>query len=454
MGLPLKIVAVDDDPLARELLQVVLEPRGYDLTILSDGQAALDHVTRHGADVVIADVLMPGVNGLVLLTALKNLDPLIEVLLLSGEVSVENAVLAIKQGALDYLTKPLDQGKLLGFLDQIEQHRALRSHVGALERQLEETCQFQGMVGKNPVMLEVFSLIRRLAKHFTTVLVTGETGTGKDMVARALHSLSPRAAAPFIPCNCAAITESLAESELFGHERGAFTGAVATKRGLFEAAHGGTIFLDEVSEMPLTQQPKLLRVLESGEIQRVGSPTPIKLDVRVVASTNRSLRDWVKDGRFRQDLYYRLNVVDISLPPLRDRKDDLPLLCHHFLNALNERTGKSINGLSRQAQAALFRHDWPGNVRELARTLEHGALLAKGNFIGLQDLPPSLQQGPQPGLQSAAAVVAPSTLDQAEREQILQALRTAGNNKVRAAELLGVSRRSLYRMLHRHGIAL
>ena len=454
MGSQLKIVAVDDDPLARELLQAVLAPRDYDLTILSDGQATLDHVTRYGADVIIADVRMPGVNGLELLTAIKDLDPLIEVLLLSGEISVENAVLAIKQGALDYMTKPLEQAKLLGFLDQIEEHRALRSHVGALERQIEETCQFHGMVGKNPMMLEVFSLIRRLAKHFTTVLVTGETGTGKDMVARALHALSPRAAAPFIPCNCAAITETLAESELFGHERGAFTGAVGMKRGLFEAARGGTIFLDEVSEMPLTLQPKLLRVLESGEIQRVGSPTPIKLDVRVVAATNRPLRDWVKDGRFRQDLYYRLNVVEVFLPPLRDRKDDLPLLCCHFLNGLNERTSKGINGLSRQAQVALFRHDWPGNVRELARALEHGALLAKGNFIGLQDLPPSFQQGPQPGLQPNAAVAAPPTLDQTEREQILKALRTAGNNKVRAAELLGVSRRSLYRKLHRHGIAL
>jgi two-component system response regulator HydG len=205
--------------------------------------------------------------------------------------------------------------------------------------------------------------------------------------------------------------------------------------------------------MPLTLQPKLLRVLESGEIQRVGSPTPIMLDVRVIAATNRNLRDWVKNGRFRQDLYYRLNVVEVFLPPLRDRKDDLPLLCRHFLNALNERMGKGINGLSRQAQAALFRHDWPGNVRELARTIEHAALLAKGNFIGLKDLPPSFQQGPELSM-PPVAMVAPPTLDQAEREQILQALRTAGNNKVRAAELLGVSRRSLYRMLHRHGIAL
>jgi len=453
MGSLLKVIGVDDDPLSRELLKAVLVPRGYELTIFSDGQAVLDHVTRYGADVIIADVRMPGVSGLQLLKDIKSLDPLIEVILLSGDVSVENAVLAIKQGALDYLTKPLDQPKLLGFLTQIEEHRALRSEVGALERQLKETCRFHGMVGKNPMMLEVFSLIRRLAKHFTTVLVAGETGTGKDMVARALHAISPRAAGPFIPCNCAAITESLAESELFGHERGAFTGAVATRRGLFEAAQGGTVFLDEVSELPLTLQPKLLRVLESGEIQRVGSATPIRLDVRVVAATNRNLRGWVEDGRFRRDLHYRLNVVEIVLPPLRDRKDDLPLLWQHFLTALNERTGRTINGLSRQAQAALFRHNWPGNVRELARTLEHAALLSKGNFIGFQDLPSALQQGPQAGLGPEEAV-ASSTLDQAERDQIVQALRSAGNNKVRAAELLGISRRSLYRKLHRHGITL
>jgi len=453
MGSLLKVIGVDDDPLSRELLKAVLVPRGCELTIFSDGQAVLDHVTRHGADVIVADVRMPGISGLQLLKDIKSLDPLIEVILLSGDVNVENAVLAIKQGALDYLTKPLDQPKLFEFLTQIEEHRALRTQVGALERQLKETCRFHGMVGKNPMMLEVFSLIRRLAKHFTTVLVAGETGTGKDMVARALHALSPRASGPFIPCNCAAITESLAESELFGHERGAFTGAISMRRGLFEAAQGGTVFLDEVSELPLTLQPKLLRVLESGEIQRVGSTTPIKLDVRVVAATNRNLREWLEDGRFRRDLYYRLNVVEIVLPPLRDRKDDLPLLWHHFLTALNQRTGKGINGLSRQAQAALFRHDWPGNVRELARTLEHAALLAKGTFIGLQDLPSALQYGPQAGLRPEEAV-APATLDQAERDQIVQALRSAGNNKVRAAELLGISRRSLYRKLHRHGITL
>jgi DNA-binding NtrC family response regulator len=452
-GLPLRVVVVDDDPLTRKLLKAVFASRGYDLTVLNDGRSVLDHVTRYGTDIVIADVKMPCVNGLELLTAIKNLDPLIEVLLLSNKPSVEQVVLAIKQGAIDYLTKPLDRAKLLEFLVQIEEHRALRIHVGALQRQIEDTSQFHGMVGRNPLMLEVFSLIRRLAKHFTTVLVTGETGTGKEMVARALHALSPRAAAPIIPCNCAAITETLAESELFGHERGAFTGAVGTKRGLFEAARGGTIFLDEVSEMPLTLQPKLLRVLESGEIQRVGSPIPIMLDVRVVAATNRGLRDWVKDGRFRQDLYYRLNTIEIHLPPLRDRKDDLPLLCQHFLTALNTRTGQSMKGLSRQAQTALFRHDWPGNVRELARTLEHAVLLAQGNFIGLKDLPPSFQHGPEPSLRPVVAVP-PPTLDQAEREQILRALRTAGNNKVRAAELLGISRRSFYRMLYKHSITL
>jgi DNA-binding NtrC family response regulator len=449
----MKIVVVDDDPLARELLAEMLAARGYALALLCDGQAALDHVTRYGADVVIADVVMPGVNGLQLLTKLKHVDPLIEVILLSGHASVEDAVLAIKHEALDYLTKPVDQPRLLELLAQIEEQRALRSHVGALQQQLEAACQFQGMVGKNPLMLEVFSLIRRLAKHFTTVLVTGETGTGKEMVAKALHVLSPRASAPFIPCNCAAIPETLAESELFGHERGAFTGAVATKPGRFEAAKGGTIFLDEVSEMPVTLQPKLLRVLESGEIQRVGSPTPIRLDVRVIATTNRNLRDWVEAGRFRRDLFYRLNVVEISLPPLRDRKDDLPLLCSHFLRLANQRTGKSIQGLSRQAQAALFRHDWPGNVRELARTIEHAALLTQGNFIGLKDLPPALQHlSVPPG--GRAFEGGPLTLDEVERAQILQALRIAGNNKVRAAELLSISRRSLYRKLHRHRIAL
>jgi two-component system response regulator HydG len=395
MGSRIHIVVVDDDPRARTVLRRALSHRTFDLTVLGDGRAVLEYVTRHVADVLIADVTMPGVNGLELLTAIKNHDPLIEVLLLSRKASVEQAVSAVKRGALDYLTKPLDQAKLLGILGEITTQRALRSHVGVLQRQLETAHQFHGMVGRNPRMLEVFSLVRRLATHFRTLVITGETGTGKEMIARALHTLSPRAAAPFIPWNCAAMTETLAESELFGHERGAFTGALRTKRGLFEAAKGGTIFLDEVSEMSSTLQPKLLRVLESGEIQRVGSPTSIMLDVRVIAATNRRLREWVTDGRFRQDLYHRLNTIEIHLPALRDRKDDVPLLCQHFLTILNGRTGKHVKGLSRQAQVALFQHDWPGNVRELARTLEHAVLLTQGTFIGMKDLPPSFQREPR-----------------------------------------------------------
>ncbi len=380
----------------------------------------------------------------------KELDPLIELIFIDQNPLRERIVHAVKEGAYDFLPQPIDLKALSRSVREIHENRHLRYKVGQLQNQMEESVVFHGIIARSPLMLEVFSMIRRLAKHFTTVLITGETGTGKEMVARALHELSPRRSKNFVACNCSALVETLLESELFGHVKGAFTGAIRTKHGLFEVADGGTIFLDEIGELSPQMQVKFLRVLQNQEVKRVGSNEIIHVDARVVTATNKDLIKAMQEGHFREDLYYRLNTAEIYLPPLRERREDVPLLTKHFLGTMNQKLGKKIKGITRQAQIALLNYPWKGNVRELENVVERAALLASKDFITLTDLPPHLQQFTHPARSSESTPLNIKTLDEVEEEHIRRVMKNVGENKTVAARILGVSRRSLYRKLEKY----
>ncbi|MGD0205889.1 MAG: sigma-54 dependent transcriptional regulator, partial [Dehalococcoidia bacterium] len=363
--LPITIVAIDDDAMILELVRDGLAQEGVEILTSTDAQSGLELVLRRRAQIVMLDLMMPHLSGMEVLERIVEADPGIDVILLTGHYSTDSAVEAIQKGACDYLTKPVSIDKLrerVGSLlaDARQRQRALQS-----ERALLEASLFEGIVGQSPLMLEVFARIRRVAPHFRTVLVTGATGTGKELAARALHRLSPAASGPFVVVNCAAVVETLFESELFGHVRGAFTGATQDKVGMFEYAQGGTLMLDEIGDTPLATQSKLLRVLQTQEVQRVGSPAVRKLDVRVIGATNRDLETLGAEKKFRDDLYYRLSMVEIKLPRLAERKEDLPLLERHFLERFAAEYHKPLAHLTRRAQSVLARYPWPGNVREL-----------------------------------------------------------------------------------------
>jgi DNA-binding NtrC family response regulator len=400
---------------------------------------------------------MPDVGGLDVLRAIREIDPRCQAVLMTGYASVETAVEAIKLGASDYLSKPLDFARLEQLLisvrDDLERRRSLLSIEGDVARRLE----FCGMIGRGPVMQDLFGMIRRLAPHVRTALVTGETGTGKELVARALHRMGPRKDKRFVAVNCSAVVETLFESELFGHVRGAFTGATDNKTGLFELADGGTLFLDEIGELPMTVQAKLLRVLELGEVHRVGSLEPRRVNVHVVAATNRDLRKEVSEGRFRSDLYYRLNVVEVKLPALRDRREDISYLTAAFVRETAERLLKPIVGLTSGAERVLGMAPWDGNVRELRNVVERACILADGDFITERELAVSMPMAPYtPAPMTSAAVrdtseagVSGDLLVTVEREHIQRALVRSHGNKKAAARMLGLSRRALYRRLER-----
>jgi DNA-binding NtrC family response regulator len=363
---------------------------------------------------------------------------------MTGQYSTESAVEAIQKGASDYMNKPLSLDKLREKVGKLVQEAKRSQHALQLDRDLVETYRFEGMIGRSPLMLDAYTRIRRVAPHFRTVLVTGPTGTGKELAARSLHHLSPVAAGPFAVCNCAAIVETLFESELFGYVKGAFTGATQDKIGLFEYANGGTLLLDEIGEMPLTTQSKLLRVLQSQEIQRVGSPAGRKIDVRVVAATNRDLPTQVAEKKFREDLFYRLSMVEIKLPPLLDRIEDLPLLEHHFLEQFAAQYNKPLATLTRRAQALLARHSWPGNVRELENVIGHACMMSEGAKIDVQELPGYLSNPESQVLLQREEVLPLAELDRRHARRVLDHV---GGNKVRAAEILGISRVTLYRLI-------
>lgn len=441
------ILVVDDDTDMREMLQDMLKDRGHQVATAGSGQDALKLLGEEDYAVVLTDLRMKGMQGLELLTEIKRTHPDINVILMTGFGSVETAVEAMKHGASDYLTKPVKKDELMRVIERVVREASLRREVSRLRKEVHKEYSFHQILGKSKPMQAVFDLIKRVADSPTNVLITGESGTGKELVAKAIHYNSDRKDAPFIPVNCAAIPEQLLESELFGHMRGAFTDAKMDKRGLFEEAQKGTLFLDEISELPLLLQAKLLRAIQEKEIRRVGANKPIPVDVRIIAATNLNLGEEVKAKRFRDDLYYRLNVIELKLPPLRDRREDIPLLVEAFLKKCGESRGKDVKGVSEAALAMLMDYAWPGNVRELENVIERAVTLSRGEKILPDDLPQAVQgaRGDRRVLDEAAEKTLP--LHEIEKEYIKKILEKMGGNKYQAAHALGIDRKTLYRKL-------
>ena len=417
---------------------------GLEILTASDAEAGLELFLRARPDVVLLDLLLSKMNGMEMLDRMVAADPGANVILMAAHYSTDSAVEAIQKGACDYLTKPLDITKLRNRISVLIADAKKRQRALHLDHALIETFQLEGMIGRSPVMLDTFAKVRRVAPHFQTVLVTGATGTGKELVARALHRLSPYGSGPFVICNCSALVETLIESELFGYVRGAFTGATQDKIGLFENASGGTVFLDEIGELSLPAQAKLLRVLQQKEVQRVGSPATRAVDVRVIGATNRQLRAMVADGQFREDLYYRLSMVEIPLPRLLERKEDLPLLQKHFVNKFATQYGKKINGITRRAQRRMATYSWPGNVRELENVIGNAAMMTEGNTIDLGDLPEPLRGL---SINNTALDDATLSMEEVQTRHVLYVLERVGGNKTRAAEILGIGRATVYEIL-------
>ena len=443
---PLLLLA-DDDSQIRQLLSEVGDREKFDVLEAADGAAAIEMLQRRHIDLVLLDLHMPRVNGLDVLRAVRASGTSSQIALMSGAASVEDAVEAVKLGATEYFAKPLDLPRVRALMRSMRKQYLDRNTVMASDADLAERLEVCGMIGRSPAMREVFSLIDRLAPHARNVLITGETGTGKELVARALHELGLRKDRKLITVNCSAVVETLFESELFGHVRGAFTGATSDKTGVFEAANGGTVFLDEVGELPQGAQAKLLRTIENGELQRVGSVDLRKVDVRVIAATNRRLDGEAAAGRFRSDLYYRLNVVEITVPPLRERSEDIPYLTAAFVRKFARDFGRPITGLTAAAEERLNRWSWPGNVRELRNVIERACLLCEGHLLTEADLSRSLKERP---------VAAAATDDDAcgpppGRDEVRTALEATGGNKSLAARRLGISRRALYRLIDKYG---
>jgi DNA-binding NtrC family response regulator len=447
-----RLLIVEDDAAQRVGLQKLLSSWGYGVDVAKDGREALDKITQHRPSIVLSDLIMPDIGGLDLLRSVKQDDADVTVVLLTAQGSVESAVEAIKQGAYDYLTKPIDPQRLRIVLDQIASRNDTLREMRALRRQLQERGTFGRMVGASLEMRKIYQVVEQAAPTSASVLITGESGTGKELVAQTLHQLSPRASQPFVPLNCAAIPDTLLESELFGHEKGAFTGAIARRAGAFELAHRGTLFLDEIAEMTPTTQAKLLRVLQERSFRPLGGTREHSVDIRVVAATNQDPLDAVKQNRLREDLYYRLNVFAIQLPPLRERKDDIPLLIQAFIREFNDRHSRQVAGVSEAAMAVLNNYSWPGNVRELRNAIERATIVAKGPLLESGDLPPltSAPETPPLGIPAGADALTPgTTVDEAERRLIEITLQHTGGNKTRAAELLGISLKTLHNKLNR-----
>jgi two-component system response regulator HydG len=447
-----KVLVVEDDPDIRKILELFLAEKGFQVKVAESAQRALEVLDQEPTDLILSDVRMPGMSGLELLRHLKERDPEIQLVLMTAYSCVKDAVEAIQLGAADYVEKPIDFRRLERVMQTVLEKRQLEHRTRILEQRLQGSVVFEGVVARSQSMLEIFAFVERLARYPTTALITGESGTGKELVARALHNLSPLRDRPFVICNCTTLAPTLLESELFGHVRGAFTGADRDRKGLFEAAHGGTIFLDEIGELPLSVQVKLLRVLENREIKRIGSPDPIQIEIRVIAATNRDLAQMVKLGTFRDDLYYRLNVGAQHLPPLRERKEDIELLARHFIDIFNEKLARSVAGMTPQVLDIFQRYPWPGNVRELANVIERAMVVVKGSLILPENLPPHLFEA-RPVMGDDPDAMPDLTLQAAEREQILRALQASGGKRVEAARRLGLSRRTLYRKLDRYGIS-
>ena len=447
----LRIVVVDDEPAQRELIGGFLTKQGHEVFAAGSGTEALAHVRDRQMDLVLSDCRMPGMSGPDLLQKIKAVNPEIPLILMTAYGTVETAVQAMKDGAADYLTKPLDLEELLVRVGRVTEQARLKREVRELQRQLVERHRLEGIIGESGRMQEVLALVTRVAPSDATVLIRGESGIGKELIARAIHFNSRRAAGPLVSLNCAALPEQLLESELFGHERGAFTGAVAQRKGRFEQADGGTIFLDEIGDLSPTLQVKLLRVLQEREFERVGGNKTLGVDVRILAATHRDLEQAMRDGTFREDLYYRLNVVTIQIPPLRDRREDIPLLLDHFLHKFAEKNRREVTGLTAAARDAFLKYDYPGNIRELENLVERAVLLCRGRVIDLEDLPAAVRPGERSADQPESRRL-PDILGQIERQTIREALERCGGVQTQAAEALGISERVLRYKMKKYGL--
>jgi len=441
-----KILVVDDEAIIRESLRDWLSDVGHQVLIAENGPQALEIIKKEKPGIVIADLVMPGMDGIELMKRTKEISPGIEVIIITAYGSIPTAIAAMREGAYDYLEKPFCPEKAELLIDRLVEHQGLIEENISLHQKLEEPYRFENIIAKSAKMQQVIEVIKIVAKSNATVLIASESGTGKELIARAIHSQSYRKDKPFVAVSCAALPESLLESELFGHEKGAFTGAHAQRKGKFEVANRGTLFLDEIGEMSANIQVHLLRVLEEKEFTRVGGNELIKVDVRVISATNKDIKKAVADGQFREDLYYRLNVVSIELPPLRERKEDIPLLARHFLKKFAVENQKEIAGFSPEANDFLLKYEWPGNVRELENAIERAVILAKNSYIEVADLP-------QESLTLAHPAPPVKSLREVEKNHILNILsKTHGNNYSEAARILGISRVTLYNKLKAYGL--
>jgi two-component system response regulator HydG len=448
------ILVVDDDRAHRTMLKTLLSGWGYQIFEADDGETAIAAVRNQPFDLVLMDIRMLKVSGLEALVEIKAFNPAIPVMIMTAYASLETAVEAVKKGAYDYLPKPLDFDELRLKMERAMEHRQLKEENAQLRDSLGSRFDRRNLIGSAPVMARLLDTIAQVAPSEATVLITGESGTGKEMIAGAIHFNSRRREGPFVKINCAAITETLLESELFGHEKGAFTGADRRKEGKFRQAEGGTIFLDEVSEMSLAMQVKLLRVLQEREITRVGGNEAVTVDVRVIAATNRDLSEAIAAGRFREDLFYRLNVVAITAPPLRERVEDIPILAQHFLTHFALKNSKPVKGFSPQAMDRLVRYPWPGNVRELMNAIERGVVLSRSEYLEETELSLVMTTGPSEatGDDSPGSEKRPSSLDEVEKDAVIRTLEDAKGNKSEAARRLGVTRRTLHLKLKKYGL--
>jgi two-component system response regulator HydG len=452
-----KLLIVDDEHEHLQSLRRLFEREGVTVQTATSGELALDVVRQSPIDVILTDLMMPGMSGQDLLRAARAIRPEIDVVVMTAYATIENAVEAMREGAYDFIQKPFKSAVVLRVAERALERQALRAENVMLRRELAEVApgsvRGRPIIGRSPAMLATMETVQQAAPSTATVLLLGESGTGKELVARAIHEQSPRLSGPFIAVNCAALPESILESELFGYEKGAFTGATHRKEGRIERAHGGTLFLDEVGEMSPSVQAKLLRVLQESEIERLGGTETVKVDFRLVAATNRDLEANVRDGTFREDLFYRLNVIGIHLPALRDRPEDIPLLADYFVRRYAQKNNKPVGGVTEEAREAIVRYRWPGNVRELENVVERAIVLTRGTMIDLRDLPAPVQSGgggPREGMRrDGAKVVIPigTKLEDVERLLIKETLKETGGDKSLAAQLLGIAARTIYRKL-------
>jgi DNA-binding NtrC family response regulator len=453
-----KILVVDDDAVARELLAEALKKEGYDVEAFGSGEAAIARGREGRVELVLTDIRMGAVDGLTVLREFKRMSQDTAIVVLTAFGSLEGAIEAIKQGAYDYLAKPFKKEEIKLVVQRSLDHCRLLRENTKFREELKSKDEWSPLVGSSPAMLEVYKLVARVSESKSTVLLQGESGTGKELIARAIHGNSPRRDKPFVPVNCGALPDTLLESEMFGYEKGAFTGAVGTKTGLFESASGGTLFLDEVGELGQALQVKLLRVMQDHEVRRVGGTHSIKVDVRIIAATNRDLEQFVKEGKFRDDLFYRLNVVRITLPSLTERQEDIPMLAHYFLQKCATGTTTPVRGFHPDTMELLNRYRWPGNVRELENAIERAVSLSHGPLLTPDDLPTAIRQAPidadaKPESPDATESVC-LTLEEVEKRHLVRVLKETKGNKVKASKILGIDRRTLYRMAERFGLDL